>query len=97
MTPLVAREVLRRATPALDDKAAIAALPRGAIGTFAHGGISFDGAAMSDRVDDYDYVLPQELIAQRPLPRRQDARMMVLDRADESDRTSAFHRFAAVR
>ncbi|MGH8093397.1 MAG: tRNA preQ1(34) S-adenosylmethionine ribosyltransferase-isomerase QueA [Chthoniobacterales bacterium] len=34
---------------------------------------------MSERLDDYDYALPAELIAQRPLPRRQDARMMVLD------------------
>lgn len=35
---------------------------------------------MSDLVSDYDYTLPSELIAQRPLPRRQDARMMVLQR-----------------
>jgi S-adenosylmethionine:tRNA ribosyltransferase-isomerase len=39
---------------------------------------------MSERLNDYDYSLPRELIAQRPLPRRQDARMMVLDRAHES-------------
>ena len=43
---------------------------------------------MSGRVDDYDYTLPSELIAQRPLPRREDARMMVLDR----DRESIAHR-----
>lgn len=36
---------------------------------------------MSGRVEDYHFDLPGELIAQRPLPRRQDARMMVLDRA----------------
>jgi S-adenosylmethionine:tRNA ribosyltransferase-isomerase len=48
---------------------------------FAPGGNSFDGAAMSGRVDEYDFVLPEELIAQRPLPRREDARMMVLERA----------------
>ncbi|HXA08736.1 MAG TPA: tRNA preQ1(34) S-adenosylmethionine ribosyltransferase-isomerase QueA [Chthoniobacterales bacterium] len=36
---------------------------------------------MSGRVDEYDFALPEELIAQRPLPRREDARMMVLDRA----------------
>lgn len=36
---------------------------------------------MSGRVDDYDYQLPEELVARRPLPRREDARMMVLDRA----------------
>src|SRR5215471_14165550 len=36
---------------------------------------------MSTRLSDYDYVLPQELIAQRPLERREDSRMMVLHRA----------------
>ena len=35
---------------------------------------------MSSRLSDYDYELPEELIAQRPLPRRQDSRMMVLYR-----------------
>src|SRR5262245_49795535 len=37
---------------------------------------------MSIRLDDYDYILPRELIAQRPLERRQDSRMMVLHRAE---------------
>ena len=36
---------------------------------------------MSERLSDYDYVLPRELIAQRPLERRDDSRMMVLHRA----------------
>jgi S-adenosylmethionine:tRNA ribosyltransferase-isomerase len=36
--------------------------------------------AMSGRVDDYDFALPDELIAQRPAPQREDARMMVLER-----------------
>src|SRR5215470_10094152 len=45
---------------------------------------------MSDRVEDYSYVLPNELIAQRPLPKREDARMMLLDRARG---TIAHHRF----
>ena len=35
---------------------------------------------MNTSLHDYDYALPRELIALRPLPRRQDARMMVLDR-----------------
>src|SRR5438034_11183215 len=35
---------------------------------------------MSKRLSDYDYDLPRELIAQRPLERRGDSRMMVLDR-----------------
>jgi S-adenosylmethionine:tRNA ribosyltransferase-isomerase len=39
---------------------------------------------MSERLADYNYDLPPALVAQRPLPRRQDARMMVLDRAAET-------------
>ena len=35
---------------------------------------------MSFSLRDFDYPLPQELIAQRPLPRREDSRMMVLRR-----------------
>jgi S-adenosylmethionine:tRNA ribosyltransferase-isomerase len=35
---------------------------------------------MSSKVSDYDYDLPEELIAQRPPARREDARMMVLNR-----------------
>lgn len=38
---------------------------------------------MSSRLSDYDYVLPRELIAQRPPERRQDSRMMVLYRAEQ--------------
>ena len=38
---------------------------------------------MSARLSDYDYVLPRELISQRPLERRQDSRMMVLHRAGQ--------------
>ena len=38
---------------------------------------------MSARLSDYDYVLPRELIAQRPLERRDDSRMMVLHRAEQ--------------
>ena len=41
-------------------------------------------AAMSSRLSDYDYVLPQHLVAHRPLPRREDSRMMVLHRNDQS-------------
>jgi S-adenosylmethionine:tRNA ribosyltransferase-isomerase len=35
---------------------------------------------MTARLSDYDYDLPRELIAQRPLERREDSRMMVLHR-----------------
>jgi S-adenosylmethionine:tRNA ribosyltransferase-isomerase len=35
---------------------------------------------MSSRLSDYDYELPPELIANRPLPRRDESRMMVLRR-----------------
>ncbi len=31
-------------------------------------------------IDDYDYVLPRELIAQQPLPQRDQSRMMVVER-----------------
>jgi S-adenosylmethionine:tRNA ribosyltransferase-isomerase len=34
-------------------------------------------------LSDYDYPLPEELIASRPLPNRQDSRMMVLHRRDQ--------------
>lgn len=35
---------------------------------------------MSFKLNDYDYELPKDLIAPRPLPRREDSRMMVLHR-----------------
>ena len=38
---------------------------------------------MSLKLADYDYVLPKELIAQRPLPRRDASRMMVLHRREQ--------------
>jgi len=44
----------------------------------------FDRATMSARLSDYDYELPRELIAQRPLERRDDSRMMVLHRAEQT-------------
>jgi S-adenosylmethionine:tRNA ribosyltransferase-isomerase len=38
---------------------------------------------MSLALADYDYPLPEELIATRPLPNRQDSRMMVLHRQEQ--------------
>jgi S-adenosylmethionine:tRNA ribosyltransferase-isomerase len=38
---------------------------------------------MSLALSDYDYPLPEELIASRPLPNRQDSRMMVLNRREQ--------------
>ena len=38
---------------------------------------------MSLALSDYDYPLPEELIATRPLPNRQDSRMMVLHRHEQ--------------
>ena len=38
---------------------------------------------MSLALLDYDYPLPEELIASRPLPNRQDSRMMVLHRCEQ--------------
>ena len=40
-------------------------------------------SAMSLRLSDYDYVLPEERIARRPPDRREDARMMVLHRREQ--------------
>jgi S-adenosylmethionine:tRNA ribosyltransferase-isomerase len=39
---------------------------------------------VSSTLSDYDYVLPRELIAQRPLPRRDESRMMVLNRKSQT-------------
>jgi S-adenosylmethionine:tRNA ribosyltransferase-isomerase len=39
---------------------------------------------MNAQLSDYDYDLPRELIAQRPLRRREDSRMMVLRRAEQT-------------
>jgi S-adenosylmethionine:tRNA ribosyltransferase-isomerase len=46
---------------------------------------------MSAQLNDYDYVLPRELIAQRPLERRQDSRMIVLRRAEQKIEHRQFH------
>jgi S-adenosylmethionine:tRNA ribosyltransferase-isomerase len=40
--------------------------------------------SMSVQLSNYEYILPRELIAQRPLERREDSRMMVLHRAGQS-------------
>jgi S-adenosylmethionine:tRNA ribosyltransferase-isomerase len=40
--------------------------------------------AMSSQLRDYDYALPRDLIAARPLPRRDESRMMVLHRESET-------------
>jgi S-adenosylmethionine:tRNA ribosyltransferase-isomerase len=39
---------------------------------------------MRAQLSDYDYILPRELIAQRPLERREDSRMMVLHRTNQA-------------
>src|SRR6266566_2746461 len=39
---------------------------------------------MSTKLSDYAYDLPRELIAQRPLERRADSRMMVLHRSEQA-------------
>lgn len=36
------------------------------------------------RVEDFDYELPEELIAQKPLKDRGSCRLMVLDRANNT-------------
>lgn len=45
------------------------------------------------RVSSFDYQLPTELIAQRPLPRRDDSRMMVVDREEERIAHDRFKNF----
>ena len=52
--------------------------------TFAPCGNSFHAATVSTRLQDYDYALPRELIAQRPLPGRGQARMMILRRVGQT-------------
>jgi S-adenosylmethionine:tRNA ribosyltransferase-isomerase len=49
---------------------------------------------MSFVTADYDYVLPPELIASRPAPRRDEARMMVLDREKQSIGHHSFREIA---
>lgn len=43
-----------------------------------------------DHTSDYDFELPHELIAQRPLERRDASRLMILDRSNGSIRHGAF-------
>jgi S-adenosylmethionine:tRNA ribosyltransferase-isomerase len=43
-----------------------------------------------DRTSDYDFALPRELIAQRPLARRDASRLMIVDRAAASIRHGSF-------
>jgi S-adenosylmethionine:tRNA ribosyltransferase-isomerase len=46
------------------------------------------------RVADFDYDLPPELIAQHPLPHRDDSRMMIVDRRAGKIRHGQFREFA---
>jgi len=45
------------------------------------------------RVSDFDYDLPPELIAQHPLPHRDDSRMMIVDRKAGTIRHGQFREF----
>ena len=45
---------------------------------------------MSFTLADFDYHLPPELIAQHPAPRRQDSRLMVVERASQTWRHQTF-------
>ena len=42
-------------------------------------------------VRDFDYELPEELIAQDPLQKRDDSRLMILDKETGAIRHSVFH------
>ncbi|MBP7707552.1 MAG: tRNA preQ1(34) S-adenosylmethionine ribosyltransferase-isomerase QueA [Candidatus Aminicenantes bacterium] len=48
------------------------------------------------RVADYDYDLPPELIAQRPLPHRDDSRLMIVDRRTGALRHGRFREFSGL-
>ncbi len=48
------------------------------------------------RVSDFDYDLPQELIAQHPLPHRDDSRLMVVDRKSGTIRHGRFREFSGL-
>src|SRR5438270_2448624 len=48
-------------------------------------------APMSSTLSDYDYPLPEALIAKRPLPRRDESRMMFLHRDSETIKHRQFH------
>src|SRR4051812_5390482 len=52
---------------------------------------------MSLALSDYDYPLPEELIATRPLPNRQDSRMMVLHRREQRIEHRKFAELGAFR
>jgi len=47
-------------------------------------------------LENYDFYLPQEMIAQDPLPKRQSSRLLVLDRSSESVVDERFSRLADV-
>ena len=49
-----------------------------------------DDEQFSFRLEDYDYDLPPELIAQRPAPIRDESRLLVLDRSSGAMRHSRF-------
>jgi len=48
------------------------------------------------RVSDFDYDLPPALIAQHPLPRRDDSRMMIVDRKSGTIQHGRFREFAGL-
>jgi S-adenosylmethionine:tRNA ribosyltransferase-isomerase len=64
------------------------------MGSFALTCNRFHGEQVSARLSDYEFELPTELIADRPLPRREDSRMMVLRRSDQSIEHTRFAEIA---
>ena len=51
------------------------------------------GESEKMKLEEYDYTLPKELIAQHPLRRREDSRLLVLDRAKDELRETRFFNF----
>jgi len=48
------------------------------------------------RTDEYNYLIPKELIAQQPAPRRDSSRLLVLHRADRTWRHALFAEFPSL-
>ena len=59
---------------------------------FSFVGAGMTGRAVGMRLTELDYNLPPELIAQEPLERRDEARLMVLDRRGGTIEHSRFYK-----
>jgi S-adenosylmethionine:tRNA ribosyltransferase-isomerase len=58
--------------------------------------LAIQHSIMSSRLSDFDYSLPRDLVANRPLPKRDESRLMVLDRASGTVRHHRFHELPSI-